>query len=187
MGPGSRKALPPALTSPSSAEALVGLYRERMEGPLPEADPTPGLRWNPSETLSHCPLDGRTLGFAHPMRPFAVVRLGALSAVPYQVAGAPWGATRQSEGMLRVRGHVCLHTRGPAPSGRSRTTNPCGKAVGRRFDGGDSSARRPLVRRAEEHRAAPAAPFLGTARENGPTTTDAGTSGLDGPWHSLAQ
>ncbi len=75
----------------------------------------------------------------------------------------------------------------PSAGGSLPTIDPCGKAVGRRFDGGDSSARRPLVRRAEEHRAAPAAPFPGTARENGPTTTDAGTSGLDGPWHSLAQ
>ena len=45
------------------------------------------------------------------------------------------GATRQSEGLLRVRGRARLRTPGPAPSGRSQTSNPSRKGVGRRFEG----------------------------------------------------
>ena len=38
-------------------------------------------------------------------------------------------ATPQSEGLVRVRGQVCLRTPAPDPRGRSRTSDPCGKAV----------------------------------------------------------
>ena len=40
------------------------------------------------------------------------------------VIRAGLGATRQSEGLLRVRGRARLRTPGPAPSGRSRTSDP---------------------------------------------------------------
>ena len=39
------------------------------------------------------------------------------------------GATRQSEGLRRVRGRAHLRTPGPAPSGRSQTSNPSRNGV----------------------------------------------------------
>jgi len=46
------------------------------------------------------------------------------------VALRAWSvATPQSEGLVRVRGQVCLRTPAPDPRGRSRTSDPCGKAV----------------------------------------------------------
>ena len=43
------------------------------------------------------------------------------------------GATRQSEGLRRVRGRARLRTPAPAPSGRSQTSNPSRKGVERRL------------------------------------------------------
>ena len=50
--------------------------------------------------------------------------LASRSAVPQEPLWPLRGATRQSEGLLRVRGHARLRTSGPSPSGRSRTSNP---------------------------------------------------------------
>ncbi len=61
-------------------------------------------------------------------------------------AQAVLGATPQSEGLLRVRGQVCLRTPVPSPSGRSQPAVPCGKVSRHRFEAVDhASAALPLV------------------------------------------
>jgi len=78
----------------------------------------------------------RTSGFRRcaPDLPFIrwrsnVLRLRRPVARGALAEGAGLGATPQSEGLVRVRGQVCLRTPAPDPRGRSRTSDPCGKAV----------------------------------------------------------
>ena len=58
------------------------------------------------------------------------------------VALRAWSvATRQSEGLLRVRGQACLRTPASTLSGRYRTSDPC---AGRRFERRFEAAEHPL-------------------------------------------
>ncbi len=61
----------------------------------------------------------------------------ACAARAARAAQAVTGATRQSEGLLRVRGQVCLRTPVPSPPGRSQPAVPCEKAVQHRFEAVD--------------------------------------------------
>jgi len=67
-----------------------------------------------------------------------VLRLVVRTAGAAGNAKAGLGATRQSEGLLRVRGRARLRTPGPDPSGRSQTSDPCtGRRFERRFEAAD--------------------------------------------------
>ena len=73
-----------------------------------------------------------------------VLRLAVLAAGAVALARAGLGATRQSEGLLRVRGRARLRTPGPSPSGRSQTSDPC---AGRRFERRFEAAEHPFANR----------------------------------------
>lgn len=51
------------------------------------------------------------------------------SVVAEEPLGTGLGATPQSEGLVRARGHVCFHTPVPTPLGSLPAMDPCGKAV----------------------------------------------------------
>ena len=104
---------------------------------------------------------------AHPVAPNVRTRGGGASrsaqtscasrsreAGAAATAQAGLGATRQSEGLLRVRGRARLRTSGPDPSGRSQAIDPLrGKAVRAPLRGGGASApRSPVCRSGGRHR-----------------------------------
>ncbi len=69
--------------------------------------------------------------------PVASCGLAARPPVGGRAASAVTGAPPQSEGLLRVRAQVCFHIPAPSPRGRSRTSDPCRKAVQRPFKGAE--------------------------------------------------
>ena len=73
-----------------------------------------------------------------------VLRLAVLAAGAVALGRVGLGATRQSEGLLRVRGRARLRTPGPSPSGRSQTSDPC---AGRRFERRFEAAEHPFADR----------------------------------------
>ncbi len=81
-------------------------------------------------------------GVRHSRQGSCALRSWATGAVALVRAGL--GATRQSEGLLRVRGHARLRTPGLLPSGRSQTSDPL---AGRRYERHFEAAEHPFADR----------------------------------------
>ena len=112
--------------------------REKSAGALP-GTPAAG------PIGSRCPVSTAAFSRGRSERVSRVVTTRSCASL-FRAAGAAGngkagqGATRQSEGLLRIRGRARLRTPGPAPSGVPGPAIPCGKALAAEF--GQSRERR---------------------------------------------